>query len=83
MRVNILEAKTEFSEGCRKAGYIPPGLADKRVTAVRTLSGPAESRARDDLFDRLLLSQAKTENPFFLTHDERIPEYEGKCVVPV
>ena len=75
--------ETNFSEGCREAGFIPLNLADKHILAVHTLSRPAGCREHNDPFDRLLLAQAKVENLSFLTHDERIPEYEERCVIPV
>ncbi|MBQ6348968.1 MAG: type II toxin-antitoxin system VapC family toxin [Clostridia bacterium] len=73
----------DFSEACREAGFVPLGLADKHILAVHTLSRPDGIKEHNDPFDRLLLSQAKVENLSFLTHDELIPGYEEKCVIPV
>ena len=33
--------------------------------------------------DRLLLSQAKSENYRFMTHDEMIQHFDEKCIIPV
>lgn len=73
----------DFSEGCRSAGFNPLGLVDKHVLAVRSLTRPDHAKEHNDPFDRLLIAQAKVENLSFLTHDERIPEYNEKCIIPV
>ena len=75
--------EADFSDGCREAGFIPLNLADKHILTMHTLSRPAGYREHNDPFDRLLLAQAKTENLSFLTHDERIPEYAERCIIPV
>ncbi len=75
--------EADFVEGCKEAGFIPLGIADKHVLALHTLSRPADAKEHNDPFDRLLLSQAKVENLSFLTHDELIPDYREKCIIPV
>lgn len=80
---NIPFDESDFSEGCREAGFVPLSLTDKHVLAVHTLSRPNYIKEHNDPFDRLLLAQAKVENFSFLTHDELIPDYEEKCVIPV
>ena len=80
---NIPFDEADFSAGCKEAGFVPLGLADKHVLAVRTLSRPVGSRAHNDPFDRLLIAQAKVENLSLLMHDELIPDYGEKCIIPV
>ena len=80
---NIPFDEKDFSEACREAGYVPLTLADKHVLAVCSLSRPSDIKEHNDPFDRLLLAQAKVENLSFLTHDELIPGYAEKCVIPV
>ena len=75
--------ETDFSEGCKAAGFFPLNLAEKHILAVPTLSKLTGSKEHNDPFDRLLLAQAKTENLSFLTHDELIVGYDEKCIVPV
>jgi len=75
--------EADFCEGCKEAGFIPLGLADKHILAVHTLSRPDDVKEHHDPFDRLLLSQAKVENLSFLTHDELIPAYGERCIIPV
>ena len=80
---NIPFDESDFYEGCREAGFVPLSLTDKHVLAVHTLSRSNNIKEHNDPFDRLLLAQAKVENLSFLTHDELIPGYEEKCVIPV
>ena len=80
---NIPFDESDFSKGCREAGFVTLNLTDKHVLAVHTLSRPNNIKEHNDPFDRLLLAQAKVENLSFLTHDELIPGYEEKCVIPV
>ena len=75
--------EADFCEGCREAGFVPLGLADKHILCVRTLTRPDSAREHHDPFDRLLLAQAKVENMSFLTHDELIPGYGERCIIPV
>ena len=80
---NIPFDEKDFSEGCREAGFVPLSLADKHILAVHTLSRLDGTKEHNDPFDRLLLAQAKVENLSFLTHDELIPGYMEKCIIPV
>ena len=80
---NIPFDEKDFAEGCKEAGFFSLSLADKHILAVRSLSRPGGSKEHNDPFDRLLLAQAKVENLYFLTHDERIHGYEEKNVIPV
>ena len=80
---NIPFNETDFSEGCKEAGFVPLGLADKHILAVHTLSRPDTVKEHNDPFDQLLLAQAKVENLSFLTHDELIPGYGEKCIIHV
>ena len=73
----------DFCEGCGEAGFVPLSLVDKHILAVCTLSRPDNVKEHHDPFDRLLLAQAKVENLSFLTHDELIPAYGEKCIIPV
>ena len=75
--------EADFSVGCNEAGFIPLNLSDRHILEVRTLSRPADCKAHNDPFDRLLIAQAKAENLAFLTHDALITDYGEKCVVPV
>ena len=80
---NIPFDEKDFADGCREAGFVPLSLADKHILAVRTLTRPADIKEHNDPFDRLLMAQAKVENLSFLTHDDLIPGYAEKCIIPV
>ena len=80
---NIPFTEKDFSEACREAGFVPLALSDKHILAVSSLSWPANLKEHNDPFDRLLLAQAKVENLSFLTHDELIPGYNEKSIIPV
>ena len=80
---NIPFTEKDFAEGCREAGFVPLALSDKHILAVSSLSRPANLKEHNDPFDRLLLAQAKVENLSFLTHDELIPGYNEKSIIPV
>lgn len=73
----------DFSMGCKSAGFIPLSLVDKHILAVSSLSRPENVKPHNDPFDQLLIAQAKVENLSFLTHDELIPDYNEKCIIPV
>ena len=73
----------DFSESCQEAGFIPLSLSDKHILAVNTLNRSEGAKEHNDPFDRMLLSQAKVENMSFITHDELIPGYNEKCIIPV
>ena len=80
---NIPFDEKDFSEGCREAGFVPLSLSDKHILAVHSLTRQAGAKEHNDPFDRLLLAQARVENLSFLTHDELIPGYEEKSIIPV
>nr|MBQ4456377.1 type II toxin-antitoxin system VapC family toxin [Clostridia bacterium] len=75
--------ESDFSKACKKAGFIQLNLSEKHVLTVQTLSRYPDGKEHNDPFDRLLLAQAKSENFFFLTHDELIPGYAEKWIIPV
>ena len=66
-------SEKDFSEACKEAGFYTLGLAEKHILSVSTLSRP----------DSIMIAQAKVENFSFLTHDELIPGYNEKCIIPV
>ncbi|MCR4673167.1 MAG: type II toxin-antitoxin system VapC family toxin [Lachnospiraceae bacterium] len=73
----------EFSSECVNAGYVPLGIRDKHILAIKTLSRPDNAKEHNDPFDRLLLAQAKVENLSFMTHEELIADYQEKCIISV
>ena len=49
-------------------------------TADKRLSKEAKKDHKDP-FDKMLISQAKTEGMFLLTHDELISNYLEECII--
>jgi len=68
-----------FAESCKDAGFVSLELHDKHVITAGRF--PLEVEGHKDPFDRLLLAQAKSENMSFLTHDRRLSNYSGKCII--
>lgn len=80
---NVEFTGKELAKYCTEAGFLPIELKDRHVFALETLIRAEDAPPHRDPFDRILVAQAKAENMFFLTHDELIPYYEEKCIVPV
>ena len=70
----------EFSELCRASGLYMLPLTDEHVYALDTLRRDMDAPKHKDPFDRMLLSQAKTEEMMFLTHDPMFSGYHEACV---
>ena len=73
----------EFVDFCEGSGYIALNMKPKHVVTAFMLDTSAVDKQHSDPFDRLLLSQAKSENFTFLTHDAKMPLYNEKCVTMV
>ena len=81
---NNLEFNTqEFVENCVMAGFNELPLLSKHFFGESSLKWGGEGEAHKDPYDRLLLSQAKSENYRFMTHDEMIQHFDEKCIIPV
>jgi len=72
-----------FVSYCREAGFIPLPISDRHICAAATLVWHGKGNEHNDPFDRLLIAQAKAENFSLLTHDERIPFFDEKCILAV
>ena len=73
----------ELTTYCKDAGFSSLELREEHVFALETLVRPDDAPKHNDLFDRALVAQAKTENMTFLTHDSLIRRYQEDCVVLV
>ena len=80
---NVEFTGQELSMLCQEAGFIPLEVRDKHVYALETLKRSENAPKHNDPFDRMMVSQAKSENMRFLTHDTLIPYYGEKCIIPV
>jgi PIN domain nuclease of toxin-antitoxin system len=83
-RNNNLEFSTDdFIEYCNDAGYIHSPLKGVHITAANKLIWDDGSEEHRDPFDRILLSQAISENMSFMTSDDKIPHFRQNCVISV
>ena len=73
----------ELSELCQKAGFEMLPIVDEHVKALASLKRPDDAPAHNDPFDRIMLSQAKSEGMRFVTHDSLIPQYNEENVISV
>jgi len=80
---NVEFTGKELSGFCQEAGFLPVEVKDRHVFALETLKRPDNAPRHNNLFDRMLIAQAKAENLTFLTHDELLPYYGESCIVPV
>ena len=80
---NVEFTGKELSGFCMEAGFHCLEVKERHVFALETLKRPEDAPRHNDPFDRILVSQAKAENMFFVTHDSMIPYYGERCITPV
>lgn len=73
----------ELVKLCAESDFHELSLETKHVCALETLSRIKDSPSHHDPFDRILISQAKSEGMIFLTHDVLLPYYSEDCIVCV
>ena len=61
---------TEFMHYCEQSGYKKLPIDEKHILALETLEKKENSPEHNDPFDRILLSQAKSETIQLLTCDK-------------
>lgn len=74
---------SELAEACQKTDFLLLEGKLDHILMIDTLEYPKDAPRHKDPFDKLLLAQAKSENMFFVTHDEKIPYYNEPCIIPV
>lgn len=80
----ILDLSTdELVTFAYNAGLEQLHLNEDHVRMLKTLSRPKDAPPHSDPFDRILISQAKSEGMIFLTHDVLLPYYSEDCIVYV
>lgn len=73
----------DFSQFCDNQGFEQYPLNQNHIYTIDTLTRPSNAPEHHDPFDRLLISQAKTDGLTFITHDSLIPYYNESCILPV
>ena len=73
----------EFMHYCEQSGYHKLPIDDLHIKELAGLERDESAPPHNDPFDRILLSQAKSEGFTFLTHDPLFRGYNESCVVEV
>ncbi len=73
----------KFTSFCRESRFKELPLAGVHVYMLPTLVYPDEATPHKDPFDRMLISQAKSEGMTFITHDVLLPYYNEPCILYV
>ena len=78
---NVEFTGRQLAQYCEEAGFLPLDMKDRHVFALETLTRAGGAPAHSDPFDRMLISQAKSEKMTFVTHDSLLSYYGERCVL--
>ena len=70
----------QFIDNCSKSGFKQLSISNKHIFNIKSLKRDSKAPKHNDPFDRLLISQAKTDKLLFLTHDSLISFYNESCI---
>ena len=71
----------EILDYCVQAGYLVMDIKAKHVLEIRGLRiKPGTVLTNYDLFDRMLIAQAKSEKYILLSHDRNVEYYGEDCI---
>lgn len=71
----------EISDLCNKSGFLSLDITINHIIGLRDLKIKADKELSNyDPFDRILLSQAKSEGMKLFSHDSNFDNYDEKCV---
>lgn len=73
----------ELVNFCKESGLLELPLKLEHVYTLETLKRADNSPPHKDPFDRILISQAKSENMTFITHDNTLSAYNEPCILYV
>ena len=68
---------------CEDANIYELPLNARHTCLLETLKRSDNAPPHKDPFDRILISQAKSENMIFLTHDDTLTSYNEDCIIYV
>lgn len=74
---------SKMSELCSASGFVMLPISDRHINSLEALNENKEFPEHKDSFDRILLSQAKTEDMLLITHDAKLAGYGEQCVMEV
>ena len=76
--------ENEILQYCIQAGYLPLEIKSAHVLGLRELkTKPDRYLSNYDPFDRMIISQAKSENCTVLSHDTSFQNYDESCIMMV
>lgn len=67
----------------KQSGLRLLSLSPESIFMIRTLTRVESAKAHHDPFDKIMISQAKSESMQFITHDELLLGYNEPCVLCV
>ena len=70
----------QFVDNCSMSGFKQLTIRNDHIFNVKSLKRESNAPKHNDPFDRLLISQAKTDNFLFLTHDSMLSYYNESCI---
>jgi len=70
----------QFMDNCSRSGFKQLSIRSNHILNIKSLKRNCDSPKHNDPFDRLLISQAKTDGFIFLTHDSLLPYYNESCI---
>lgn len=74
----------EIADLCNKSGFLLLDITAVHIYGLRNLTiKPGKELYNHDPFDRILLSQAKSENMKLFSHDTNFDNYDERCVVKI
>ena len=72
----------EIADLCDKSGFLSLGITLDHICGLRELKAKNEL-SNHDPFDRLLISQAKSDNMKLFSHDTNFDNYDEKCIYKI
>ncbi|MBR4569465.1 MAG: type II toxin-antitoxin system VapC family toxin [Candidatus Riflebacteria bacterium] len=71
----------QFIDNCYKSGFKQLAIRSNHILNIKSLKRNNDAPKHNDPFDRLLISQAKTDSFLFLTHDSLLADYNESCIM--
>ena len=76
----MISSGNDFLLNCEKAAFSILPVHPDHINPLHTLKRGKKEPPHNDPFDRMLISQAKSEKMILLTHDTLLSGYKEKCV---
>ena len=76
-------SEESFVSYCESLGYLQLSLKNEHIFNLKSLTKKSDEVKHNDPFDRLILSQAKSENLILITHDSLLADYNESCIMLV